>query len=94
MSAANFYFLTYNEGLKDDFSHGRRRHHSRQALEGDAHALYFKKYSDTHASLFQNGRGLLKNILFDAGAAFLGSVTATTHKQTKQKKSRKTLAQT
>lgn len=37
----------------------------------------------THTSLFQNGRGFLKNVLFDAGAAFLGSVTAT--KQTKNK---------
>lgn len=40
----------------------------------------------THTSLFQNGRGFLKNVLFDAGAAFLGSVTAT--KQTDKQKTK------
>lgn len=36
-----------------------------------------QEYTDTHTSLFQNWCRLFKNILFDAGIAFLGSITAT-----------------
>lgn len=37
---------------------------------------YYKEIIHTHTSLFQNRCRLLKNVLFNAGIAFLGSVTA------------------
>lgn len=53
-------------------------------LQRNTHTHVVQK--PTHTSLFQNGRGFLKNVLFDAGAAFLGSVTAT--KQTDKQKTK------